>query len=237
MADINPFANLTPDKTLQQQAINSGNNLANMQRGLAQQQMTNRGAMDRTNANNINARRIAGINNALGSLGNSAQGVIGPKDVTRMGTKYDTTTGLTAGQMLQAYAKAGVRVNDPDKVFDPSEGVRQKVSGGFILPSTSAAKAGVTTTDSNEQLEDVLVGGKPVGITNRKRSQGVKSKDTPAAKSVGKIQGQKELASLVAEITKNNPYFKGKSITGVKRHGPKKRLAAYIDGKLMYLDP
>ena len=47
MADINPFANLTPDKTLQQQAINSGNNLANMQRGLAQQQMTNRGAMDR----------------------------------------------------------------------------------------------------------------------------------------------------------------------------------------------
>ena len=140
--------------------------------------------------------------------------------------------------MLQAYAKAGVRVNDPDKVFDPSEGVRQKVSGGFILPSTAAAKASVKH-ESGSSEEGLSAGKGPlkkdIGITKYKRHKKTQTKGDPQTTKIGQIKTQKELEALVMESIKNNPDFKNKKITNIKLH--RGRLAAEVDGVLMYMEP
>jgi hypothetical protein len=234
MADINPFANLTPDKALQQQAVNSGNNLANMQRALAQQQMSNRGAMNRTNANNTAKMKVAGVNQMLGGLAQS--GKIGPETAARMTGMFDAKQALTSGQAADAYRSSGIGLKFPKEVFKPGAFSTRSLTGGFDLKGQAQAKE-ANKIISTKKRKGLSAGGKKVGLDQDEEIVVIEGKNTPEAKSAAKIQGQKELASLVAEITKDNPYFKGKSVTDVKRRGPKNKLSGRVDGVLMYLDP
>jgi hypothetical protein len=159
-----------------------------------------------------------------------------PETMKALKSMFGAKRALTIGQAMNQARSGGYSVADPTQKFTIDKFPGLNLQGGFPTKAEAAAKA-ATTVDTKDDVEEILVDGKPVGIQKRKRSRGIKAKNTPDTKSAANIQGQRELESLVAEATKNNPYFKGKSITGVKRHGPKKRLAAYIDGKLMYLEP
>jgi hypothetical protein len=235
MADINPFANLTPDKALQQQAVNSGNNLANMQRALAQQQMSNRGAMNRTNANNTAKMKVAGVNQMLPLVAQNGN-TNDPKTVAAMTGMFDAKQALTSGQAADAYTSSGIRLKFPKEVFKPGAFSTRSLTGGFDLKGQAQAKEANKIT-STKKRKGLSAGGKKVGLDQDEEIVVIEGKNTPEAKSAAKIQGQKELASLVAEITKDNPYFKGKSVTDVKRRGPKNKLSGRVDGVLMYLDP
>tara|TARA_R110000823_G_scaffold17104_1_gene54370 strand:+ start:3023 stop:3730 length:708 start_codon:yes stop_codon:yes gene_type:complete len=235
MADINPFANLTPDKALQQQAVNSGNNLANMQRALAQQQMSNRGAMNRTNATNTAKMKVAGINQMLPLVAQNGN-TNDPKTIEAMTSMFGANRALKLGQAANQLRSGGYSVADPTQEFTIKQFPELPLLGGFDTKAEAAARA-ATTLDTKNDVEELVVNGKPVGIKKVKRSRGIKSKNTPDTNSASNIQGQQQLAGLVAEITKDNPYFKGKSVTDVKRRGPKNKLSGRVDGVLMYLDP
>ena len=235
MADINPFANLTPDKALQQQAVNSGNNLANMQRALAQQQMSNRGAMNRTNATNATNMKVAGINQMLPLVAQNGN-TNDPKTIEAMTSMFGANRALKLGQAANQLRSGGYSVADPTQEFTIKQFPELPLLGGFDTKAEAAAKAAnkITSTTTRKGFS---AGGKKVGLDQDEERVVIEGKNTPEAKSAAKIQGQKELASLVAQITKDNPYFKGKSVTDVKRRGPKNKLSGRVDGVLMYLDP
>jgi hypothetical protein len=231
---INPFANLQADPTLAKMAASSGDNLANMRRGLAMTQLQNTGAMDRTNATNLNNMKMEGVRQMLSGLAQT--GKIDPETAAKMTGMFGAKQALTSGQAADAYRSSGIGLKFPKRVFKPGAFSAQPLTGGFDLKGQAQAKEANKITNTKKR-KGLSVAGKKVGIDQDEEVRTIEGRNTPAAKSAGKIQGQRELESLVAEATKNNPYFKGKSITGVKRHGPKNRLAAYIDGKLMYLEP
>jgi hypothetical protein len=147
---INPFANLKADPTLARMAASSGDNLARMRQGLATQQLTNRGAMNRTNADNLARMHRLGITNEIPSLLRSA-GKISPevlKTMIRRGNireLKDTMPIVKQGAEIGKYLPSLKN----ESLIDAGNIFRTDLTPGPTLGERKS-KAGLKTTGTTE---------------------------------------------------------------------------------------
>ena len=225
---INPFANLQPDPTAGRLATDSANNLARMRQAIQTTQMNNAGALARTNATNLNNMKLEGVRQMLSGL--AQKGKIDPETAAKMTGMFGAKQALTSGQAADAYRSSGIGLKFPKRVFKPGDFSAQPLRGGFDLKGVSQVKAANKAT-TGKKTEKLTVGGKDLGITKETETSGTETKNTPPADIASNLAAQKQIRELI----KDNPFFDGKKVTDFKVH--RGRLAAKVDGVLMYLDP
>lgn len=230
---INPFANLTADPTLARMAASSGDNLSRMRQGLAMQQLQNTGAMDRTNATNINNMKMEGLRQMLPLVAQSGN-ANAPETMKALNSMFGAKRALTIGQAMNQARSGGYSVADPTQKFTIDKFPGLNLQGGF---PTKQASAELAKNKINDQVvnEELVLGGKPVGgISKRKSTQGVTSTNTSGAKGAGKIASQKALINQATSFLNTDPQFKGKKITNIRMH-KSGRVIAEIDDKLHFI--
>ena len=229
---INPFANLTADPTLAKMAASSGDNLARMRQGLATQQLTNRGAMNRTNANNRATMARLGITENIGDL---ARGLgVTPTVLNRLNkrAKISDISKIAPTLIPLARLGKGIAPRSGDTMVNATDITRplSKVKSPTVAEALASVKYEAGTEESG-----VSAGDKDVGFKKFKRYNKTQTKGDPQTSKIGEKATQKELEAIVMDSIKNNPEFKNKKITNVRLH--RGRLAAEVDGVIMYMEP
>ena len=214
---INPFANLTADPTLARMAASSGDNLARMRQGLATQQMTNRGAMNRTNANNRATMAQLGITENIGDL---ARGLgVTPTVLNRLNKRAKISDISKIAPTLIPLARLGKGITQrPGDTLVNATDITRPLSK-VESPTVAEALASV----SNKVGKEITTKG--FGFSPTGKAQQVIEKNTATTTTKGKGGGSannidKDVSkTIIASVLENLKLVNPKVISHVKDKG------------------
>ena len=201
MADINPLAligksNIAPDEPGRKAA-------ADLQRGLAQITLQNRGQLDNSRLVGDTQRDVAAIGQGFANAG--------ALDPTELGRIRKSKRGLRHAQTIGQSAPGGVRV-PKGEAFDIGEEL-PLVKPGFDLPGEAEAKAAIKG-DSKKEVTDVQIVIGDDGVPRKrtiKDTTGVSVKfDDPR---VTKFIREKIIDKFGKSVDPSTIQFDGKQIT------------------------